>query len=408
MDAIEARLKALLARAEDCLARGAASGAAQARACLETLDRALLAGLWRAELAGGPGSFMDWLFYRKGLARRLKAGGVRADEDLLRAVHGGAGSPRLILLVTHACQLRCDYCRVRRYPARMTPQVADAGVRWLLGSLRSEVELQFFGGEPLLALDIVRRATLLAESLASGRAKRVRFLLTTNGLSLSDKALQFFRDHGFSLEFSCDGTYQTQLSQRKAAGGKDYYARLSRNLESLRAADIPYQVIAVVTPESVGRAQDEFRFLAGLGHRRIQLNYALGRFWDKDAAKELFRQMAAVSRLAAESGVAFVNQEAARREPVVLNSELTVDCDGGVFRETGVCLEEDFREMKRRFLVARVPGAGLFDAHASTQFDNLALLIGAYGRGDLRKTLLNNLGIGLRFLRKPPWKGAAG
>ncbi|MBI5881810.1 MAG: radical SAM protein [Elusimicrobia bacterium] len=429
---IEVRLKVLLSRAEGLLSRhrGAASldagEAGQVRACLETLDRGLLAGLWKTELDGAgavgdgargtgktgggrAGRFMDWLFYRKGLLHRLKADGARVDRDLLRTVYGNAGSPRLILLVTHSCQLRCAYCRVRRYPARMTCEVAEAGVRWLMAGLRSEAEIQFFGGEPLLALDVVRRATLLAESLAERSGRRPRFLLTTNGLALSDKALRFFRDHRFSLEFSCDGTYGTQLSQRRAAGGRDYYGRLSRNLESLRAAEVPYQVIAVVTPENVSRMLEEFRFLAELGHRRIQLNYALGRFWDEASSAELFRQMGRVSGLAREMGVSFVNEEAARREPVVLNSELTVDCDGEVFRETGVCLEEDFREMKKRFLVTRVGGAargraGLFDRHGSTQFDNLALLAGAYGRGELRRTLLNNLAIGLRFLREPPWK----
>ncbi|MFA6316992.1 MAG: radical SAM protein [Elusimicrobiota bacterium] len=399
---LETRLQGLLDRAGALLS--AKGGEGEARACLETLDRGLLAGLWKAEAGGeDTGRFLSWAFYRKGLLKRLKAYGVRLDRDLLRTVYGSAGSPRLILLVTHACQLRCAYCRVRRYPAKMTKETAEAGVRWLMGGLRSEAELQFFGGEPLLALDIVRHSVLLAEDLAERSGKKVRFLLTTNGLALSDKALQFFRDHGVSLEFSCDGTYATQLEQRKAAGGKDYYARLSRNLEALRAADVPYQVIAVVTPENAGRILDEFRFLADLGHRRIQLNYALGRLWGPDASAELFRQMGRAAALSRELGVSFVNAESCRREPVVLNSELTVDCDGGVFRETGVCLEEDFLEMKKRFLVARVPGAGLFDRHGSTQFDNLALLVGAYGKGELRRTLLNNLGIGLRFLRNPPW-----
>ncbi|MBI5622589.1 MAG: radical SAM protein [Elusimicrobia bacterium] len=408
--ALTAKLAGLLKRAEALLLehRGASSldaaGSGEVRAILSTLDRALLAGLWKAEASGqGSGGYMEWLFYRKALLERLKAFGVRLDRDLLKTVLGSAGSPRLILLVTHSCQLACAYCRVRRYPARMSAKTAEAGVRWLMGGLRSEAELQFFGGEPLLAMDTVRAATLAAEEQALRSGKKARFLLTTNGLALDDKALLFFRDHGISLEFSCDGTYATHLSQRRAAGGRDYYARLSRNLAALRTADIPYQVIAVVTPENVARLGSEFRFLADLGHRRIQLNYALGRYWDDAAASELFRQMGAVAESAERTGVTFVNAQTARREPVVLNSELTVDCDGEVFRETGVCLEEDFRAMKRRFRVCRLARAGLFDRCASTQFDNLALLAGAYGQGDLRRTLLNNLAIGLRFLRNPPW-----
>jgi pyruvate-formate lyase-activating enzyme len=395
-----AAASSLLKAAEARLAEG---GFAEARACLQELDRTLLLKLARddsrlKELQG-------WVFYRRALLRRLGERGVRAGPELLRALFA-AGSPRLILLVTHACQLRCAYCRVRRYPGKMSPQTAEAGVRWLLGGLRREVELQFFGGEPMLAFGLVRRCVSLAARLAARAGKTVRFLLTTNGLSLPDEALGFFRERGVRLEFSCDGGYTTQLRQRRAAGGRDYYAALARNLERLRDAGVEYQVIAVVTPENIGRIEDEFRYLAGLGHRRIQLNYALGRFWSARQEAALFAGMARICRLADELGVEFVNRSSQRREPVVLNSELTVDCDGEVFRETGVCLEEDFREMKSRFLVTRVPEAGLFDAHASTQFDNLALLVGAYGRGRLRRILLNNLALGLRFDREPPWEDA--
>lgn len=391
---------ALLRAAETALAEGAFP---EARGRLQELDRALLLRLaqddTRLRELGG------YVFYRRALLRRLRERGARVGPDLLRALFA-AGSPRLILLVTHACQLRCAYCRVRRYPGKMSPKTAEAGIRWLLGGLRREVELQFFGGEPLLAMGTVRRAAALADRLAARSGKTVRYLLTTNGLSLPDEALEFFRARGFRLEFSCDGSYATQLRQRRAAGGRDYYAALARNLERLRGAGIDYQVIAVLTPENIGRIEEEFRTLAGLGHRRIQLNYALGRFWNARDTAKLFSGMRRIAALAERMGVEFVNSSSQRREPVVLNSELTVDCDGAVFRETGVCLEEDFREMKDRFLVTRLGEAGLFDAHASTQFDNLALLVGAYGHGRLRRVLLNNLALGLRFDRRPPWGDA--
>ncbi|MBI5241260.1 MAG: radical SAM protein [Elusimicrobia bacterium] len=392
--------RTLLQDAEAALGQG---GFGEARGRLDELDRSVLLRLSRDD--SRLEQLRPYVFYRRALLARLRARGVRVGPELLRALFA-AGSPRLILLVTHACQLRCAYCRVRRYPGRMSPQTAEAGIRWLLGGLRREVELQFFGGEPLLAFDVVRRAASLAARLAARAGKTARFLLTTNGLSLPDAALDFFREQGFRLEFSCDGDYSTQLRQRRAAGGRDYYARLARNLERLRGAGVDYQVIAVLTPENVGRVEEEFRYLAGLGHRRIQLNYALGRFWNARQEAALFAGMRRVSELAGELGVEFINSSSQRREPVVLNSELTVDCDGEVFRETGVCLEEDFRGMKSRFLVTRLGDAGLFDAHASTQFDNLALLVGAYGRGRLRRILLNNLDLGLRFDRRPPWEDA--
>ena len=59
--------------------------------------------------------------------------------------------------------------------------------------------------------------------------------------------------------------------------------------------------------------------------------------------------------------------------------------------------EEDFEEMKKRFRVADVRNAGLFETYGATPFDNFAVLASAYGRGGLRRTLLSNLELGRSF-----------
>lgn len=398
-----------LRAAAAALEAAARDGGAEARRRLAALDGALLEALRRAEAAPDGSAaaarrrlLSSYAFYRRGLLAGLAAGGRRPAPAALRALYAGAASDRLILLVTHACQLRCAYCRVRKYGATMTPEAAEAGVRWLMGSLRDDVELQFFGGEPLLALPVVRRAAALARGLAAENGKRVRFLLTTNGLALDDATTRYLRDEGFSVEISCDGTMGAQDSQRPTARGTGSWELLSAGLERLRAAGVDHQVIAVVMPEDAHRAHERLEELAALGHRRIQLNYALGRLWTAERAEALRASFARAAASARRLGVEFVNATARRREPVVLNSELTVDCDGTVFRETGVCLEEDFQEAKRRFRVCDAADAGLFESYGTTPFDNLALLASAYGRGELRATLLSNLELGMSFA------GAAG
>ncbi len=400
-----ARLGRLRESAEEALARSAPDGSDEAGGILAVLDEALLSFLRRLEASALKDSrdssawlLRDFAFYRRRLLGRLVRRGSALGPGFLRTLFGGSGSQRLILLVTHACQLRCRYCRVRKYPSRMSVAVAKAGIELLMGSLRKELELQFFGGEPLLVFDCVKQATLFAESLALRKGVRVRFLLTTNGLALSESTLAFMEEHEFRLEFSCDGSPAAQLSQRAAAKGKDYYDRLELSLTMLRKSKIVYQVILVAMPERVERICEEFLYLAGLGHKKIQVNYALGRFWNVEQAEKLEAQLKRVSELAAGLGVEFVNATALRREPVVLNSELTMDCDGGLFRETGICLEEDFKAAKSRFYVAPVQEARLFDSYGATQFDNLWLLARAYGGNNrLRKILLNNLELGMKF-----------
>jgi sulfatase maturation enzyme AslB (radical SAM superfamily) len=393
-----------LAAAEEALAGASRDGGFAARRRLAALDAVLLEALRRAEAApdGSPAAgrrreLAGYAFYRRRLLARLAARGARPGPDALRALYAGAASDRLILLVTHACQLRCAYCRVRKYGATMTDEAARAGVRWLMGSLRDEVELQFFGGEPLLALPLVRRTAGFAREAAAAAGKRVRFLLTTNGLALDDAAAAFLKENEVSVEISCDGTMGAQDSQRPTARGDGSWELLRAGLERLRGAGVDYQVIAVVLPEDAARAHERLEALAALGHRRIQLNYALGRRWTEENQILLRASLERAAESARGLGVEFVNATARRREPVVLNSELTVDCDGRVFRETGICLEEDFQDMKARFGVTDARTAGLFESYGTTPFDNLALLASAYGRGPLREILLSNLELGMSF-----------
>ncbi len=391
-------------RAEHALINADKDSGVSARRILAAFDAALFEALRRAEsapdgsaAASRRAEIKRLAFYRRSLLGRLIKAGVRPTGDHLRALYSGSGSDRLILLVTHACQLRCAYCRVRKYGATMDVATAEAGVRWLMSSLRADVELQFFGGEPLLALPIVRRAVALAETTARNAGKSVRFLLTTNGLALDDDAVSFLRDHRFTVEVSCDGTMSAQDAQRPTAKGTSSWAALRSGVERLRRAEVPYQVIAVVMPEDAARAHERVTTLAEMGHRRIQINYALGRHWTDAQAAALRKSMVKAAVIARRLGVELVNLTVKRREPVVLNSELTVDCDGTVYRETGVCLEEDFQEMKKRFRVADIRNAGLFETYGATPFDNFALLASAYGRGDMRRTLLSNLELGRSF-----------
>jgi len=354
----------------------------------EELDRALVRLLYRRE-AG--------LDRKAGPLPRLE----RARDALLRrAVRPPSlrRPERLILLITHRCQLRCGYCRVRKFGKDMSKPAVRRAVRLLFTSSRQAVQLQFFGGEPLLRPDLVRLGTREAEARGRETGKEIRFLLTTNGIALDKAMLRFMRGRSFTVEFSCDGTMATQEGQRRPrGGGARLQARIRENLEALRGSRIPYYVIAVTTPENVDRLPDDFMHLARSGHRRIQVNYCLGRVWSPDKARRLLEGLARIRAWASRRpGLEFVNATELRREPVVLNSELTVDCDGGIYRETGICLEEDFSRAKRDFFVSRLEDAGHLDALGRTPFDNFKLLARIYGKRDpsWREVIVNNVRLG--------------
>ena len=376
------------------------------------IDAALIAALHRLELwrlAGKKNTAVSALeklvergaFYRTGIVAALAGKNLRRANGLRKWLYADCMGQRLVCLVTHSCQLRCRYCRVGKYPAQMSEKVLKRALEFLFSAQSPQVQLQFFGGEPLLRFELVRYGARLARKMEENTGKKIGLLLTTNGLLLDEKKALFLKKHGFTVEISCDGTMASQLHSRRSPDGKAAYARLLAGLDAARRLELDYYVIMVVSPDRVERLRQDYFHLASLGHRKIQINYALGVEWTQQQMLSFLRQLERLRR-DSPGGAQCVNLLYTRREPVVLNSELTADCDGLLLRETGTCLEEDFKRMRERFCAGNIfsPGADM-TALAFSRFDNFRLLAKAYGeeKPQLRRVILNNLKMG-RLLEK--------
>lgn len=334
--------------------------------------------------------------YRDYLCQRLHEQGM-SKQEAGKLVYGAPS--RLILLLTHNCQLRCKYCKVSKFSAFMKEDIAIKAVDFLFTSNSQEIQIQFFGGEPLLHFDLLKRVVLYAEKVNKRAKRELMFILTTNGIELTKTKVNFLKRHRFLVEFSIDGQIENQMRIRKSRSGASYYKKMMNNFEYLRSTGIPYYSISVFMPENVSCMFDSFVDLSKRGFRKLQLNYSLGIFWQKSSIKELFRQTKKIVDFTKENDVEFINFSSVRREPVVVNAELTVDSDGEIYLESGICLEEDFLTMKRRFLVASVNGAKDINKYYSSQFQNLYRLAKAYGeiKPKFRKIILNNVMLGREY-----------
>jgi hypothetical protein len=279
----------------------------------------------------------------------------------------------------------------------MSTEVMDRSVDFLFTSSSRELQLQFFGGEPLLRFELVRRGTERALAAAKKTGKRLRLILTTNGLLLDEEKARFLKSRGFTVEISCDGTAASQLATRGAAVGTagKIPLRVMRGLAAAKKLKLEYYVIMVVMPERVDRLMEDFSYIAAAGHGRIQVNYALGVEWTGKQMLSFLRQLERI-RVLSPGGAGCVNLLRGRTEPVVLNAERTVDCDGFVLRETGVCLEKDFLRMRERFAVGDIRALENMDSSFTTQFQNFAMLARAYSADNLRLRgiILNNIKFG--------------
>lgn len=149
---------------------------------------------------------------------------------------------QLTLQVTQKCNLDCEYCVYsENYHNRhhadkwMTFETARKAIDYLVShSADAEVlSLGFYGGEPLLAFDLMKECTLYAEKVFEGR----RFLLnfTTNGTLLTEDKIDFLVEHGYTMMISLDGPEQVHNRHRKFVNSKiGSFELLMTNIEYMK------------------------------------------------------------------------------------------------------------------------------------------------------------------------------
>ena len=119
-----------------------------------------------------------------------------AAESLKKRVSGHVKA--LCLHVSHACNLNCSYCfasqgKYHGERAVMPYEIGKQALDFLVSNSGSHrnLEVDFFGGEPLLNFDVVKKIVAYARGLESEYRKNFRFTLTTNGVLIDDDVIEF-------------------------------------------------------------------------------------------------------------------------------------------------------------------------------------------------------------------------
>lgn len=136
----------------------------------------------------------------------------------------------LCLNVSDDCNLRCSYCFARpsRKPVHMPVSVARKAVDLLFQDVFGPpaLEIDFFGGEPLLNPGVVRETVSYAKSTAAARHKTVSFTLTTNATLLDDEICDYLDREMENVILSLDGRPTVHDRFRRYAGGRGSYSRV--------------------------------------------------------------------------------------------------------------------------------------------------------------------------------------
>ena len=295
------------------------------------------------------------------------------------------GARRLVLIPTWQCELRCTYCWIPKQDGRvMTPDIVRRGLDLLFSTERDAVELQFFGGEALIEADLVRYAMEEATRRAAATGKRLGFVLSSNGWSLTPERLAWLRRFPVRMELSLDGDAATQTRFRpawepRAAEGDSYAHSIATHARAILDSGIEQHVIMVVHPQGVDRLAHNFFHIADLGFTRIQINNMLGVAWRAEQMQTWAQQLHQIGqellrRQGTPRAVELVNLEH-RPEPMRLNGEVTVDFDGTIYGGNQFLHET---EHKDRFALDHLDACTQIDRYWIDATDNGFLLDWAY------------------------------
>ncbi len=197
------------------------------------------------------------------------SGILYSDDDYEKYASYAVASPvkAMCLLISQDCNLRCEYCFASTGDYGCGRKLMDLttgkqAIDFLLKNSgdRENLELDFFGGEPLMNFDVVKQIVEYARSKESEYKKRFRFTITTNGMLLNDDIIDFVNKEMSNVVLSVDGRPEVNDKVRKRVDGTGSYDRIMPKYKELVAkrGDKDYYVRATFTKYNLDFANDVF------------------------------------------------------------------------------------------------------------------------------------------------------
>lgn len=185
----------------------------------------------------------------------------------------------LCLHVAHTCNLTCDYCfasqgKYQGERALMSFEVGKQALDFLIANSgsRTNLEVDFFGGEPLMNWEVVKRLVAYGREQEKLHNKKFRFTLTTNGVLLDDEVIEFANREMHNVVLSLDGRREVHDRLRKTVNGKGSYDVIVPKFQKLvkSRGGKGYYVRGTFTHNNVDFTEDLFH-MADLGFRELSM-----------------------------------------------------------------------------------------------------------------------------------------
>jgi sulfatase maturation enzyme AslB (radical SAM superfamily) len=258
------------------------------------------------------------------------------------------------LVLTCRCPLSCRYCFLDRTQPDMPEDVLKKSIDLLFTSPEDKIELQFFGGEPLLRFDLIKKALYYAGKKKKATGKNFEYLLTTNGLLLDEEKTRLLSREKVQVMLSIDGGRLTQLKNRPmSAGNDDYFNTLLRAIALLNKYKTPYFVNMVVLREDIAALRKNIDFLRSKGVRHIWVAYALGQAYVPGDVLAYIKELGSLFKSAHGRSVRIMNFEI-DCEPILYCPQVIIAASGKIYIGCALVLEKAYPELNRIFHVGKL------------------------------------------------------
>lgn len=218
------------------------------------------------------------------------------DEDLLRKIKSqiaDCGYNNLFLIMTNCCNLACKYCFYQNTNhlqyTKMSFQTAQKAIDIFVSqrnknedSLDWFSQITFYGGEPLLNFECIKRVTDYIEQLKleNKLSKKTQLVINTNGTLIDDSVINWAKQYNIQVQISIDGNKIQHDKNRITQTGKGSYTKTIQGLKKLTENKIDVLPLITVTEDNLPQLPDIVYMLCkkyNLKHYGMNLLIDLGK-----------------------------------------------------------------------------------------------------------------------------------
>jgi len=244
----------------------------------------------------------------------------------------------LTLILTLKCNLNCSFCPIEKKNISLNFKIAQKAIDFFLFSGGFQKTIKFFGGEPLLEFNLLKKIILYSESKAKKLNKKIKFLITTNGIFLEDTVISFLKKH--NIELTLSSHHFKKINEKK---GKVYqiisFPKISLNIDIL--------------PEKAKNLYNDFTKFYHLGFKKFNLLPVYYIHWSQQNLDNFAQNLDKIKKFyLTHPDIYFLNSELVGEVPL-FNSCYNIDPQGNIYT-SNIILFKKFEKIKDLLYIGNV------------------------------------------------------